>query len=566
MVIQRPLTVFFIFWLLLATGQAVSADPIARIDRSVIAIDDTLTLTIRVDSAGSFSNGPDLSPLDNDFHILGNSQSSRHMIRNGKSESWTEWAITLMPKRQGQLIIQPITVGNEKTQTILINVQPSVPRSADNLQPIFLESEVSADSVYVQQQLIFTLRIFQSIQLDNMNISEPEFENAAIEKLSQNTFQRRIQNTPYRVHELRYAIFPQETGELIIPELVFTASETVSRRSVFSLPGQGKPIRKMSQQHRINVMPPPSQFTGEHWLPANAVKLTETWSGNPNDIRVGDSITRTITIDAEGLLGSQLPPITFTTLNGAKLYPDQGNTETTETDAGIISKRIDNVAIIPTREGELQLPELKLSWWDAKANKMRVASIAASTLKVSPALASASSSATPLAVNHSQNTPVQTAPVIVNGNTGLWQLISALLAVAWLVTLFLWWKSSPSKAPQMQTTTQPNMQLSEKKAFKQLSQTCRDNDIHQVRPALVNWAQQFWPENNIQTLQDIISVTDSSDLANALLQLDNQLYGSNKDSSNWNGESLLSVLKTIKEQAKPQSNSTETLQPLYNTQ
>ncbi|WP_101760424.1 BatD family protein [Oceanicoccus sp. KOV_DT_Chl] len=562
MVTIRTFNAFVIFSLVLLC-QPLLADPIAKIDRSVIAVDDTLSLTIRVDKAGSFASGPDLSPLENDFHILGNSQSSRHMIRNGQSESWTEWAITLMPKRQGQLVIPPLTIDGEKTQAIVINVQPSVPHSASNMQPIFLESEISADTVYVQQQLIFTLRIFQSIQLDNMNISEPEFDNAAIEKLAQNSFQRRIQNTPYRVHELRYAIFPQQSGELIIPELVFTANETIGRRSVFSLPGQGKAMRKMTQQHRVSVKQPPSNYKGQQWLPADSIKLVETWSSSPGNIRVGDSITRTLTINAEGLLGSQLPPFKFESIEGAKLYPDQGNTETTATDNGVIATRSDSVAIIPTREGKLQLPEVSLSWWDSKAQKTRIATIPASTLNVKPSLESATSSSTPLAVNHSQPASNITAPVVMHGDTHLWQTVSAVLASGWLLTLLLWWYMQRGNKPAIEIETRSSEPESEKKAFKHLTQVCRANDISKVRAAMVSWANQYWPEQSIQSLQDIIDTSGHASLSNVLMQLDNQLYGSNKGSSDWNGEGLLSVLKLVKEKDRSKTNTRETLPPLY---
>ncbi len=566
MVIQRSTMTFVIFLLLvLATAQSF-AQPSARIDRSVIAIDDTLTLTIRINETGSI-NGPDLSPLDKNFHILGNSQSSRHMIRNGKSESWTEWTINLMPKRQGQLTIPPINIDGQKTQAININVQPSVPRSAGNLQPVFIESEIDKDSVYVQQQLIFTLRIFQSIQLDNMNISEPEFDNAAIEKLAQNSFQRRIQNTPYRVHELRYAIFPQQTGELIIPELIFTANETVSRRSMFSLPGQGRPVRKMSQQHSVNVEAAPAQFTGNTWLPAKSLKLVETWSDSPENIRVGESITRTITIKAEGLLDSQLPPFEFPAINGAKFYPDQGEAETAVADQGVISSRTDSAAIIPTQTGTIELPEIRVDWWDSQRNQLQHAVIPASTLTVKPALEQNQSNSTPLAVDHSQSTELMSEqPITVSdGDHIFWQVTSALLAAGWLITLFMWWRLKQATRISSHSdthTTEPA--LSEKQAFKALTRVCRTNTIEQARQALINWARSYWPQHRIQSLQDIQRYCEHSPLSNALLQLDNDLYGSSKDSNSWNGENLLAAIKLVRDSGNSSHSAKEQgLPPLY---
>lgn len=560
-----------IYSLALVLAPSVNAEPMVQIDRSVIAVDDTVTFTIRIDKTGSFS-GPDLNPLKNDFHVLGNSKNSRHVIRNGRSESWTEWRITLMPKRTGRLTIAAISVAGETTEPITINVQRSIPRSSGQLSPVFLESEVSANSVYVQQQIILTVRIFQSIQMENMNVSEPEFDNAAVKNLGQTSFQRRVQNTPYRVHELRYAIFPQESGELIIPELVFSASQTVARRSMFSLPGQGKPIRKTSQQHRIIVKQPPQQFDGKTWLPAQSLKLMETWSSSPGNIRVGESITRTITVRADGLLDSQLPPFEIPEIAGAKLYPDQGKTETANTEVGVRSSRADSAAIIATREGELVLPEVRLSWWDTESNSLQEAVIPASTLTIKPSLATAHSASTPLAVDHSLKleTTTRTPPVAQNHGQH-WQWVSALLLILWAATLILWWRmklqvqafrdlSLPA------TETQQPIKSNEKKAFKELKTLCRSNDVQGVRSAIIRWAQYFWEDQSIQSVQDIQSASDHPSLGTALQQLDNHLYGNKRDSSDWNGESLLSVITLVRDKTnKRQTVKAHGLPSLYSS-
>jgi hypothetical protein len=541
----------------------MAAAPVASIDRSVISANDTLTFTIRLNEGSSF-RGPDLAPLNQSFHVLGNSQSSRHMIRNGRSESWTEWVITLMPKREGRLTIPAISIDGQKTQAILINVQASVPGSLDNLQPIFLESEVDKTSVYTQQQVIYTVRIFQSIQLDNMNVTEPSLDNAAIEKLGQNSFQRRIKNTPYRVHELRYAIFPQENGELIIPELVFSGNEAVARRSAFSLPGQGRPIRKTTQQHMISVKSPPKTFLGSTWLPAESVKLVETWSSNPGNIHVGDSITRTITTSAQGLLDSQLPPYQFTSVNGAKFYPDQGNTNKTATEQGVSSSREDSAAIIPTQAGNIELPEIRLSWWNTAEQETQYAVIPASSLTVKPALINNQGNSTPLAVDHSQSATNITAPVVITNNDhSVWQLITAFFAFAWLITLVMWWQLKTKIAPnELTRPIKSDTNLSEKQAFAALTKVCRNNDMANARSALINWGKSYWPEYEIQSFKDIQQQSHHTSLNNALSQLDNALYG-NTDKNDWNGESILAVIKLVRENNKKKSNKPQDLPPLY---
>ncbi|MFA7554768.1 MAG: BatD family protein [Spongiibacteraceae bacterium] len=572
MVNQHSLFATLIWILLSGLSLTVNADPIASIDRSVIAIDDTLTLTIRVNKAGSFDS-PDLSALQTNFDVLGSSQRSRHIIRNGQSESWTDWVINLAPKRQGQLTIPAIEVDGEKTQAITINVQPRVPVAEGVQQPVYLESEVDKESVYIQQQVILTVRIFQSIQLDNMNISEPDFDNAAIKKLSQNSFQRRINNQLYQVHELRYAIFPQQAGELTIPELIFSANEAVTRQSIFDLAQTGKRLRKMTEQHTVTVKSPPTTNT-TIWLPAQSLHLTESWSTDLQNIHVGDSITRTITTTATGLLDSQLPPQQFKPIAGAKFYPDQGSAETSVSDQGVVSTRTDSVAIIPTQAGKLELPAMTIDWWNTEQNKLQQAVIPAQTLHIAPALANSQSTSTPLAINHSGDglLPSETAlgtaagePLTDSNDVTLWQLVSAVLALLWLATLLLWWRTktvtSIAEAAPLKPTAST---LSEKQAYKQLVVACRSNDVLAARHAIIAWARSFWPETNIQSLQDIQQHCQQHPLSNALMQLDNTLYGNNIDSSQWNGESLITIINTLKLEKNNHKKTTEkTLPPLY---
>lgn len=554
----------FVFFMLSCCVQSLLAAPIASIDRSVIAKDDTLGFTIR--SYETNSSAPDLSPLENNFYVIANNQSSRFVNRNGQSESWTEWQISLIPKRIGQLTIPPIRVNGENTQALYVNVQPSIPVAAGEIKAVYIESEIDRESVYVQQQLIYTLRIFQSIQLENMNISEPEFDNAAMEKMEQNSFQRRIGNTPYRVHELRYAIFPQETGELIIPEMVFTANQVETKRSAFSLPGQGKAIRNISKQHTIEVKAPPTDYGEGLWLPAESVELVETWSKSLDDVRVGDSITRSITLNAKGLLKSQLPPFQMAELPSANTYPDQGQSETTTTNQSVTSNRTDNIAIIPTQAGTLNLPEIRIKWWNTKENSVEETVISEHSILVKPAIENTQGDSQPLAVDHSQTgSPIARQAVAdENLHSLYWQLSTLFFAVAWIATLLVWRVRTPLKAKSEEKhndVIQPNM--TEKSAFKTLENACQNNDIADIRVSIISWAKCYWPEENTKTLQDVDSLCGSMQLKEALRELDKRLYGNNSDSP-WHSKNLLESLTQLRDKNKQKSSKREkNLKPLY---
>jgi len=548
-------------WLLLVASvlcaNLAAATPVVSIDRTVIAKDDTLALTIRSDKSNS--SAPDLSPLEHNFYVVGNNQSSRFINRNGQSESWTEWQISLIPKRLGRLTIPSLRVNGERTEALSVSVQPSIPVAAGILRPVYIETEVDSESIYVQQQLIYTLRIFQSVQLDNMNISEPEFDNAMVEKMGQKSFQRRIQNTPYRVHELRYAIFPQQTGQLVIPEMVFSANEVVNQRSVFNLPGRGKSIRKQSSAHTVTVKEAPSEAGSSLWLPAQALTLSANWSADPDQIKVGDSISRQILINAEGLLHSQLPPTQFPPLDNANAYPDQTQSISDVEGETVISNRTDSVAIIPTSAGPLHLPAITLNWWNTGTKQLEQAVIPAQTLQVLPATGNHQGNSTPLAVDHSSALPSVAGTAKPVATSRAWQWSTAVLAIAWLITLILWWQRRPRKVQPLAATEISHP--TEKSAFKALAKVCADNDRDQVRTALLRWGRSYWPQQRLNSLYDIVKLAPDATLVDAVNALNSHHYGPSA-SDPWQGQPLLQVVQSMRNHSTTQQQQ-PTLAPLY---
>ena len=557
----------FITWLIiLVTPLPVWAAVSANIDKTIASQDDTLNLSLRIDQSGA--RAPDLTGLEADFYVVGTNQSSRHMYTNGKSESSTEWFIQLIPQHSGRIVIPSFVIEGEPTQPITIQVKPAGASTNNDLQPIFIESELNKKSVYVQEQLTYTLRILYAIQIEKATLPDPVLLNASFKKIGENSFDKSIKGINYRVFERTYAIFPQQVGEMVIPPVLFSAIQSTGRQSLYRMQQSGTPIRKMSKEHKVTVKPPPTTFRGETWLPALSVDLVETWSRNPRDLHVGESITRTITTNAQNLLDAQLPPVSFESVAGIKLYPDQGSLQSTENAKGVYSSRIDSTAIIPTREGEIILPAIRLRWWDTASSRSRVAVIPETRLTIKPALEDPINISSPRAVDHSQQKPavITPAPNTTTQNEQLWKIISGILLALWLLSLFFYFrlrrKLQHEQAPASQEL-KPEKMLNEKKAFKQLGKVARGTDLLATRSALVTWAKTYWPDTSINCLDDIKSNTEHASLENQLTQLDAALYGSEDKEKGWSGDSLIGVIKLIRQNKKQKKSGKKALDPLY---
>ena len=519
--------------------------PIASIDRNIVSIDDSIFLKIRINK--STGKSPELELLKDNFDVLSTSKSSQHSIVNGKSESWTEWSIILQARKTGQLVIPSINIGTEKTDPILVMVKPTPKHTMDNPQPVFLESEINKKQVYVQEENLLTVRIFHAIQLDNMNISEPDFIDTPYRKIAQHSFRRKIGNITYQVHEIIYSFYPQNSGQLITPQQTFTANEVNQRRSFFSLPGQGKNLRRKTQSHTIKVLEVPDSFSAGVWLPAKNFSISEKWSNDLSSLQTGQSITRTIELKSEGLLDSQLPQIRLEPVTGLKFYEDKPVTNIIDSDQGVVSSLLQSVAIIPNDAGIITLPEIRIPWWSTSENLMRVAVIPQVKLSISPATNN-------LTLNTVLPKPTSiTAPKTTPQNN-TWMYISFFAVFLWLITTFLLIREKQKTLTDMKppsTNVTPDT-ITEKEAFNLLIEACNKNNANQVRSLSINWARAFWPDLTINNLKDFYRQANSLELAREIDELEEMLYKNDKPSSptNWEGKSLIKILNNVRQQAK----------------
>jgi len=129
---------------------------------------------------------------------------------------------------------------------------------------------------------------------------------------------------------------------LSIPAIEFTAREVQAGRTLLGS-RLGRRIRLSSEPLEVTVKSVPAAFPGDVWLPARTLTLTEDWSLDPEALSVGDSTTRTLKLIAEGLQGSQLPPLS--SVQGAlnipelRFYPDQESIDQSEIARGLQGTR-----------------------------------------------------------------------------------------------------------------------------------------------------------------------------------------------------------------------------------
>ena len=553
-------------------------------DRTVIGEDETLQLTVRIDEQIGFG-GPDFSNLEDNFEILNQHRSNQFRSINGRTEGWTEWTLILAPKRTGKLLIPSFNFEGEISDAIEITVNSASAAPPGEAKEIFSEMEVDKDSVYVQEQLLVTYRIFASVQVREIRLAEAfEVENANVEVVSETNFRKTIKGVPYRAYEVIYAVHPQKSGEITIPTQTWNLVTAGSPATWFNDPfrsSRGQVKRLRTESRTINVNPSPANYSGVDWLPSADVTLEQHWSSSPNRFVVGEPITRTLTLTAKGMAAAQLPAIPQIASDKVKVYSDQPQFDETKSREGLTGVRIETSAIVPTEPGDFNLPPVRVTWWDTVNKREQVTELPAQLITVAPA--AIGNLPQP---NTGENTPAPLATDVVENSADLapfswrnWQSYWPLLAsnlvfavlsigffIAWLSARQQRWEAEPES-----DATSINLTLNE--LTRQLRLACADNQAAQAKQAFGKWGKVFYNLNHFAGLQDVIRHSNNKQLQAELRNLDSLLYsakaGSNKDGSNWDGSALWQCISTEIKQRKQNADKTHRnngqLKPLYPT-
>lgn len=559
---MRYLTLLFC---ILFSGYINAATITVQLDRNTISINESLSLIF--EATGSVDEDPDFSPLEKDFDILNRSQSSNISYINGNYKKSQTWTLNLMAKQEGVLTIPSISFGKDTSPQARITVKAAA-KADPATQDIFIEAEISSNEAYVQQQIIFTMRLLTAVNLSSVNFSDLKTENVdtRIEALSDGK-QYRTQrgNRTYLVVEKKYALFPQQQGTLHIPALLAEASLGSRAQSLFDPFNRGASIQRFrSKVFDIKVKNIPASFKGNTWLPTTELQLDEQWPDN-KEFKAGEPITRTISILANGLTAEQLPELQFHDVKNIKQYPDQAALNNNKQDDGIIGIRQQKVALIPVSDGTYILPAIEIPWWNIKTNKMEVARIAERTIAVNKSATDtrtltpdkpAITSPDKQVFDESATTDIHTAPTQTS-SLGLW--LSAFFAIGWLLTGVAWWFSSRKRSMTSTNKIEPkNIRI--KDALRNLQSACNNNDAHACRIHLLTWGKTLFGEK-VVTLDDVAKYANNSALQIEIIQLNTSLYSTKTLS--WNGQALWQAVQQVNAASTPQSNTDNSLEPMY---
>ena len=376
--------IVFLLTLLLSTAAYADVNSLeATIDRNPVMLDEAIRLTVTADGSAD-RDAFDSSPLLKDFVVGRTSVSSQTSIVNFDTKRTTVWTTTLFPRKEGTFTIPSLTIEGKSTQPIQVKVIP-VQEQSNVARDYFVTTDIDVKEAYLNQQLLYTVKLFLSSNIERGSLQAPEMQNAEITQLGEDKQYTDIVNgRRYQIIERQFAVVPQASGEFTLRGPIFTgevmAANTNQRFGFFNRTQQ---INRVGPDITVNIKPIP-QGIDYPWLPSEMVRVDEEWPQGDSFV-AGEPVTRIVTLTALGVVEEQLPDIPEFYPPNFKLYPDQSNTTTVEKDQSLISQRQTSLAIIPTQPGNFVLPEITIPWFNTLTQQTEYATIPARSITVAPA-------------------------------------------------------------------------------------------------------------------------------------------------------------------------------------
>ena len=514
--------------LLLCWHTMVWATIVTKVEPVTVALGATFRVTFTTED-DKVTGMPDLTPFEQDFTIVGTERQTVYSVVNGQAHLVHEWSVLLSAKRAGVLTLPSIRIGHEQsapsrievTKASLVNDKPK-DMSRDGL---LLKATVDKKTVLVNQQLVYTVKLFNSRQLMDAEYQPPQVENALMMPLGEERhYQTTLQGQRYVVDEQKYAIFPQKSGPLTIhpPEFQAIILDAVPRR-----------VRVQGKTKAITVTPIPASFSGKQWFPAEQVALTEVYSDNNDHFTEGSTLVRTVTLQAAGLIGQLLPTWQFPEPTGFNSYPEKAVVDNTVRQQALFGRSDIKVTYLLNKVGRITLPAYSIPWFNTLMGKEERVSLPARTIEVLPRKGAAHPST---AVLHPPMVKLSN-PSMLGHRWGWW--MAAGFALAWALMLLGWWLFKSFIHRRREKSL----------AWKHLRQACAKHKPLEAQAALLRWASLQWPSFKGVTLDQLARKMNDASVQEALTDLSKVLYGTSNPTP-WQGDFLWQSL-TVYLRKKP---------------
>lgn len=402
---------FFLFVWILAVGTLQAADVTFKASApEAVVMGEQFRLTFTVNAEGRDIRIPTIP----DFEVLmGPSQSTSYSSTwvNGQSRSETTVSFTyiLMPKKEGTFTIPAATVkvngANYTSNTVTVKVLPADEAGKEEAgdaiasgqisnDQLFVTMDVSKRSVYEQECLLVTFKVYSLVSFQITNLKYPEFEGFLVQEIELPQ-QKQLTLENYRGRNYQSVVmrqvllYPQRSGKITIGSGRYDALVRVRMQqrtgSLFDdFFDSYRDINKVltTGPVTIDVKPLPSGKSASFSGGVGTFSMNSEISA-ANKLKANEAITIKVTLNGNGNIRLlKNPEVKFP--NDFDIYDPKVETDIKTTTAGVSGSKTIEYMAIPRYAGSFEIPPIEFSYFDIKSGSYKTLKSDAYTLEVEP--------------------------------------------------------------------------------------------------------------------------------------------------------------------------------------
>ncbi len=207
-----------------------------------------------------------------------------------------------------------------------------------------------------------------------------------------------IDGESYTGQGYRWLLVPQRAGVIEVPP-----TPVQVERKVFGAEGDTAVSELTTPPVSLQATVPPGAEGIENLVSTRKLTATQVYQPAQAAIRAGDGVTRTVTLEAQGVAGMALPPLLREAPAGLAVYPGEPEVHD-KVNRNILESgvRVESVTYVPAESGQYTLPDIVVHWWDLAGKTLRTETLEGITLEVAMSAEPGGGDAAHGAVDHAR--------------------------------------------------------------------------------------------------------------------------------------------------------------------
>lgn len=250
-------------------------------------------------------------------------------------------------------------------------------------KPPRVELELGDHQPYVQENVLLKLRVVSDQNLETATPELPNSNDVLLQKVEGPKASSRTSPGGGReiVNEFVYTLTPLRAGDVEVPPLRITGTYYGNGYGY----GQGGGRRyEATSPEPIRLQVRPAMASVRPWLPLQDLSLKAILDGG-EEVEQGQPVTLALELAAVGATGGQLPSLeSLLRSPDFRVYREQTlNEGEVSADGRLLEgRRTEYYTLVPRAGGKLQLPEIRVPWWNVTTGTKEYAGLPIRTLQV----------------------------------------------------------------------------------------------------------------------------------------------------------------------------------------